>query len=157
MSLLSQVSNTVNVEPPIITIYGKSGSRKTQFGIDMPKPIFALFENGLGNRTVDFLDMKTVKDIHPYEAFKGLIKDLATEPHDYKTLVLDSADHLTPYIDDFICKRDGKSSIEAYGYGKGYDAQASEWLLVMNRLIKLRAMRKMNILIISHAGERLVS
>lgn len=157
MSLLSQVNNTMSIDPPIITIYGKSGSRKTQFGIDMPDPIFALFENGLGNRKVNAIDLKSVKDTHPYEAFKMLIKDLATEQHDYKTLVIDSADHLTPYIDDFICKRDGKVSIEAYGYGKGYDAQANEWLLIMNRLVKLRTLRKMNIVIIAHAGERQVS
>lgn len=161
MGLLAQATNDVVSEPPIITIYGGPGSRKTQFGIDMPNPIMALYEHGLGDRKVTHLKMVGIKNeagvVNPYIALLDLIKELGTTDHGYRSFVIDSLDHLCPHIDSYICARDQKTSIEAYGYGKGFDAQAAEWLILMNRLIKLRTVKQMNIVLIAHAAVRSVS
>lgn len=162
MSLLKHVTEKTPIKSPIITIYGGPGSRKTQFGIDMPSPIFAAFEDGFGTRQVPHLKMREIEAEegglrNGYLATLDLIKDLATTDHGYKTLVIDSADHLTPVIDDYICARDQKASIEAYGYGKGFDAQANEWLKLMHYIERLRNKTNMNVVIIAHASVRNVS
>lgn len=162
MALLNQVISKSEIKPPIITIYGGPGSRKTQFGMDMEAPFFALYEDGLGTRQVDHLRMRELQAEeggfkNGYVALLEVLKELALSDHKYKTLVIDSADHLCPVIDDYICKRDNKASIEAYGYNKGFDAQAAEWLLLMQRIERLRNIKKMNVVIIAHATVRTVS
>lgn len=161
MSLLALASAIPSTALPIITLYGGTGSRKTQFGIDMPVPFVAKFEDGLGNRKVMSLNMHEVPSESGYKqgfvALLELIKEMGTTEHPYKSLVVDSLDHLSPVVDQFICARDNKPSIESYGYGKGFDAAAEQWLMLMNMFKKLRDRKSMHIVLIAHAAVRTVS
>ncbi len=74
---------------------------------------------------------------------------LATEAHDFKTLVVDTADWLEKLLVDFICQRDNKTSVEDFGYGKGYVILAEEFTKFRTSLDPLLR-RRMHILLLAH-------
>ena len=86
------------------------------------------------------------------------IDDLLTAEHDFKTLVIDTVDRLEPLLWAYICERDSKrfrpalvSSIESYGYGKGYQHALDEWRALCGKLDQLRTKRGMSVVFVGHA------
>jgi hypothetical protein len=79
------------------------------------------------------------------------VRTLTTERHDYRTLVVDTLDAIEPMLWRFICERDKQSSIESYGYGKGYVAALDEWRVFLALLEKLRRERGTGIVLIAHS------
>jgi hypothetical protein len=67
----------------------------------------------------------------------------------FKHLALDTSDWLERFVAAGICKRDGKSDIEDYGYGKGYVTLENELVKILAKLDELRD-KGMGIIILSH-------
>lgn len=132
MGILDSVTERTNLVPPIITVHGGPGSWKTQFGLDAPSPLFLAFEQGFGNRAHKAVFPKTTDEMR--EVFVELTKP----GHGYKTLVIDSLDHLAPLIVKELCEANQKTSIADFGFGKGYDLECAEWLRLFKGLDKLR-------------------
>lgn len=76
--------------------------------------------------------------------------DLAEKEHDYKTVVIDSADWLERLIWSMVCEASGKKFITDFAYGKGYGEAAKRFENYLRDLEKCRA-RGMHIVIVAHA------
>lgn len=110
-------SITTNIQgPPRIVIYGVPGIGKTTLAAYAPKPVFLCTEEGLSDLPV--ARFPPVTNYH--EAFSA-VHQLATHPHDYGTLVIDTIDALEPMIFRFVCEQGGKSSIADFGWNKGFE------------------------------------
>lgn len=147
MSLLNSiVSNSDTYRPQKIICYGTQGLGKSTFG--------ATFENPILLRTEDSgskVDVATFPIITSVEELIAICNALYNEEHQFKTAILDTADWLEPLIWSATASKHGKSSIEDFGYGKGYLEADSEWRLVMGWLDALRVNRNMTLVILAHS------
>jgi hypothetical protein len=120
---------------------------KSTFASQAPNPVFLGPELGTANLDVArFPQPKTWGDI------LKAVDALAKEPHDYKSLVLDSLDWLEPLLFKQICTDYNVKSIElaAGGFGKGYVEAISRWQNLIEHLEALRN-KGMNIVAIAHS------
>ena len=135
--------------PPKITIYADGGIGKTTFAAQSEKPIFVPTENGLAA----FPNVAAYPISKEYDQFKYYLEELLTQPHDFKTVVIDSLDWLEPLIWDAICTQGKCESIDQYngGYGAGYTEAINFWRDYLSTLDRLNEERDMAIIQIAHA------
>lgn len=136
-------------KPLRVVLYGVEGVGKTTFGSDAPEPIFLCAEDGTAH-----LDVARFPEPQCWQDALDAIDALLTEEHDFKTLVVDTADWLERLCWDHVCKKAGKADIESFAYGKGYVAALQEWRVLTSRLDALRDKRGMHIVILAHAHVR---
>ena len=105
-SLLATIQKTKHETPPRILIHGAEKSGKSTFSAGAPKPIFIRTEDGLNGIDADAfplaLDAETVRQ---------QLMTLVNESHDFKTVVLDSADWLERLVHEAVCKKEGVDNI----------------------------------------------
>jgi len=142
---LANVVRGRQVRPVRVVMYGTEGVGKSTFASESPDPIFLGAEDGTAHLEVDRLPQPETW----LEVLQG-VRLLANEPHTYKTIVVDTLDWVEPLLWNYICKRDGKASIEDYGYGRGYHAALDEWRVLLNDLERLRYARDMHIILLGH-------
>ena len=156
-SRLSAVSRGILHVPLRHLFYGPRGVGKTSLGADAPAPLFLDIEGGspLVNVTrYTFRDEPGGHIPRSYEEVLAGIDDLLANPgHGYQSLVIDTLDALETLLHDFICRRDGKANIEAYGYGKGYKVAVAEIRVLKERLDRL-IHSGMAIVILAHSDEK---
>jgi len=134
------------LSPPRIAIYGDAGLGKTEFCIHSPKPIFILTEDGLGTRAVDHFPLcKTLAD------FLECLSVLTFEEHDFKTVVIDSADWLEKLIHEAICKSHKVPHLDELAYGKGFTEAVTIFGDILNKLTALRDAKGMIVMITAHS------
>lgn len=131
---------------PRIVIYGDAGTGKTTFGACAPAPVFLQTEDGLGNLDATAFPLATTFD----DAMAAL-QSLYTEPHEFKTLVVDSLDWLEPLVWQQVCTQHKVASIEALPYGKGYVEALSVWRQFFDGITALRDARNMTIIMTAHS------
>lgn len=148
MSFLSKVTRGPVKKPLLILIHGSPGVGKSTFAADFPSPIFLGSEDG-----TDHIDVARLPELGSFKDVMAALGELQTQPHDFRTLVIDSIDWLEPVIFSSVCEEAGVDSIEdAYkGYGRGYAAAIEKWRDLMAQLSALRTDRKMNIVAIAHS------
>jgi hypothetical protein len=113
------------LHPPRITVYGDAGIGKTEFFMHSPNPIFILTEDGLGKREVSHFPL-----CQSFTAFMECLAALEGE-HDFKTVVIDSAD--------------------ALGFGAGYTEAAMLFGEVIAKLVNLRDNKGMFVCFTAHS------
>lgn len=143
---LASVKHGGSVKPPRILTYGVHGIGKSTLGACAPKPIFIQTEDGLGT-----LDAPTFGVMRSYEEVMQAIGALYMEPHEFKTVVLDSLDWLEPMVWAQTAKDNGWKDIEAAGYGKGYLAALDTWRALLDGMNALRDEKDMGVLMIAHS------
>jgi len=144
----------------IATIYGEAGTGKTSLAATFAKPIFIRLEDGMlsidADKMPDALPMVTsVADL--WEQLTALIK----EPHDYKTVVIDSVTRLHTMFEAYILDEEekithkrSKSINQALGgYGAGNNAVAQLHSKVRSAAQKLIE-RGINVIFIGHSETR---
>ena len=145
-------------------VYGPHGVGKTSLAADAPDPIFFDIEEGSSLVDVARYSFRDDANGHvptSYSEVLAGIDDLTFSEHPFKTLVLDTADRLESLLWKGMMDRDSQTSaanpkgktftsIEDYGYGKGYIMAVEEWRSFCERLDRLRAARQMDIVIIAH-------
>ncbi len=114
---LAQLTRANAPKPPRILIHGVAGVGKTTFASEANKPVFVQTEDGLGTLASAHFPLART-----YEEVIEALAALYTEPHDFKTVVIDSVDWLEPLVWAKACRDNGWASIEDAGYGKGYVA-----------------------------------
>jgi PHD/YefM family antitoxin component YafN of YafNO toxin-antitoxin module len=134
-SRLAKVTKGRLRTPNTIIIYGPEGVGKSTLALSAPGVIMFDVEDGSSEieaRRYPFTDHPEKGHVPPnYQAVLDAIDDLTVSEHDYKTLVIDSADRLEAMIWKHMLARDSEpgarnpknavlTSIEDYGYGKGY-------------------------------------
>lgn len=134
-------------KPPMIVIYGRGKMGKTTLAAEFPSPIFIQTEDGAGALEITSFSEGPITEWADVDA---AMTELATEDHDFKTLVVDSATQLEPLIWAEACRRNNWSSIEDPGYGKGYLAADEVWREFLAACAWLRDNKRMCVVIICH-------
>jgi hypothetical protein len=149
------LSNVVKgrIKKPIrALIYGVEGVGKSSFAGAAPAPIFLGVEDGTAQ-----LDVVRFPEPQSWTDAMEAIAELTVGEHAYETLVIDTLDWLEPLCWAHVChgKKDkaGKAitSIEDFGYGKGYTAALDTWRQLTAALQALVARRRMNVVLIAHS------
>ncbi len=144
ISLASIKTGTDN-KPPRILIFGPHGVGKSTFGADAPNPIFLPTEDGLG-----MLDTARFPVAKSFDEVMQALTSLATEDHNYQTLVEDSLDWLEPLIWQRVCADNNVNSIESIPYGKGFLFALTYWRDYLDAINYLRDERGMMIIQTAH-------
>ena len=143
---LSNITSSKKWTPIKAIIYGVPGVGKTTFAATFPAPILIRVEDG-----ANAIDVPTFPAlVQNLQTLNRAIMALEGGHHNYQTVILDSLDWLEPLVQDYLCRKEGKANIEAWGYGKGYILLDSVWRNITVALDKLQR-KGMNVLCISHA------
>jgi len=146
--MLDSIQSGRENKPPRIMIYGSEGVGKSTFGASAPNAIFVQTEDGLGE--INCRKFPLARSLAEVLAELTALRD---EPHDFRTVVIDSADWLERLIFDEVCKEFGVRSIEKAdgGYGKGYVHALTHWRKIIAMLQELRDKRGMMVILVAHA------
>jgi hypothetical protein len=115
MSLLQQVKSSRRNKPRKTVLVGIGGIGKSTFFSQWPDPVFIPTEDGLAD-----LDVPTFPLCQDLATAWQAIMELGAGGHDFKTVVIDSADWLEQLIWQDVCRRGNKSSITDFDFGKGF-------------------------------------
>ncbi len=162
MSKLATVKKTKLKTPPRLLFYAPEGIGKSTLAAGAPNPIFCDVEGGSGQLEVaryPYRDGTTGHVPESFEEFNAGLDDLLSGPHDYQTVVVDTADALEKLVHKFVVKRDGVKpnkdektpGIHSYGYGKGFDVAVDEFRGVCHKLDRLRHERAMTVILLAHS------
>jgi hypothetical protein len=105
-----------------VVIYGVESVGKSTFAAQFPKPLFLDIEQGTSHLDVERCDINSWKQLTD-----ALAEAKAT---DYKTIVIDSADWAERLCVEDLLATSKKTSIEDFGYGKG-------WVMVAERISRM--------------------
>jgi hypothetical protein len=144
MSLLKAVVKGVQKRPQRVVIYGVESVGKTTLAAQAPAPIFLDLENGSQH-----LDVARVP-VRDWKSVMGALEELAAGGHDYRTVVVDSADWAERLAVADLLAETKKASVEDFPYGKGWVMAAERYARMLARLDDVLA-AGMNVLIIGHA------
>lgn len=141
-----QIIKTKISRPPRIVLYGPHGIGKSTFGVSCPAPVFIQTEDGLqGLETEAFEVAQFYGDVISH------LTELATNDHNYKTVVIDSLDWLEKLIFQKVCDDKKIEDITAIPYGRGYSIAATYWAEVLGALEILNLKKKMIVVLLAHA------
>ena len=132
--------------PPLrINIQGVDGIGKSSFGANADDPIFIQAEDGL-----KFIDTQAFDLCEKWNDVFGHLQMLANEAHSFRTLVFDTTDAASILAEAHVCEKEGWSSIETPGYGKGYTAVAEQFVKLLSAFDYLVNQKNMNVILLSH-------
>lgn len=150
---LKSLSKPQGQRPVIMTLFGEGGMGKTTLAALFPRPVFIRTEDGTaslaGNEGVALFPLAS----RSQDVFDA-IEALATQEHDFKTLVIDSITQLATLIESEIVAADPKAkSINQAGggYGAGYNTAAEMHRKVREWAGALAYDKGMNVVFIGHA------
>ena len=113
-----------------IVIYGPEGIGKSTFAAHFPEPLFIDTEGSTKHMDVARLPAPT--------SWSMLIDEISNVkkegPGVFKTLVIDTADWAEQMCAKHVCDKAHKTSIEDFGYGKGYIYLKEEFGRLLNLL-----------------------
>lgn len=130
--------------PVRCVLYGVEGIGKSTLSAQFPAPLFLDTEDGTRQLEVDRVSCPD------WASLRGAVAELAVEKHGYQTIVIDSIDWAERQLIEFVCKKDGKSSIEDYGFGKGYTVVAEHMSRFVESLDNLHR-AGLHVLLVAHA------
>jgi hypothetical protein len=134
-------------------VYGVEGVGKSTFGAKSEKPIFISAEGGTDQLTdSDGAPVEELSGISSWDVLRKSVTQLVKEDHNYKTLVIDSADWIEHLAHAKIIQGTGKSITTCHGgYGAGYRISQGFHKELIDDLNVLREQREMNIVVTAHA------
>ena len=150
ISIADIVRKTKNAKPPIILLHGQPKIGKSTFAACAPNPIFIQTEDGLNGVDAQAFPLaKSSKEVREY------LMALMTQPHEFKTVVIDSADWFEKIVHEELCKADNKKIITeaSGGYGKAYIEACNHFKEITNMLDELNK-RGMFVIVICHSDIR---
>jgi hypothetical protein len=147
MISLANIRETTAMLPPRVLIHGLEGVGKTTLAAKFPRPVFLQTEDG----TPAGLTVPTFGLLSSYADMREALAALGNEPHDFRTIVLDSLDKLEGLIWADICETNKWPSIEAPGYGRGYVIADRWWRDFLAALDWLRRERGTTIVLLAHS------
>lgn len=135
--------------PQKVVIYGPEGIGKTTLASQFPRPLFIDTEHGTSHLDVARISME--KDT-TWDNLNEIISEVAQQDV-CKTLVLDSIDWAEQICVAHLLKKYRQTSIEGFGYGKGYTYLAEEVSSLLERLDAVIASGK-HVVLVAHAKMR---
>lgn len=147
---LEQISNQQKPQGLRVMIYGEPKVGKSYFGAQIPNHVFLNLENGLehiaGATKLPYTD--------DYMVVKQMLDELEKGQHNFKTLVVDSADVLENLIKKWVVGLQNNSNIRDIAdiaYGRGYPLLLTETRKLIEQFERLRTKRGMNLVFICHS------
>ena len=143
---INQIKRTRANLPVRTTLHGLPKLGKSTFASCAPRPIFIQTEDGL-----ESIDAEAFPLCRRWADVMSTVETLYREPHDFRTVVLDSADWAEKLLHEHVSaeKCDGKG-IEYAGYGKGYVYAAEYFAELLDALNTLRLERSMGVVVVCH-------
>jgi len=169
MSTYISQCTTATIKPPIITIAGFPASGKTSLAGLFPNPVFiqsedsqTVFETTDVSSQPLFMPRLPMscnkKNISTRSVLMQQLREIATEEHIYKTLVIDTVTSLNDMFENEIVEFDkaGAASVQDAmgGYHKAYDIIASWHNKMIAACDKIRSLKNMTIVFLAHTAER---
>jgi hypothetical protein len=145
MDLADMIQRGQRQQPPRIIIYGPGGVGKTTWAAGAPGAVILPTEDGS-----DSLDVARLPKATSYHDVMQSLNALHDQPHEFRTLVVDSLDHMEPLIWRATCEIGGKRSIEDFGYGRGYVEALGIWRQFFALCDDLRSDRGMALIYVAH-------
>lgn len=140
-------------KPPRVLIYGLEGVGKSTFGALSDAPVFISAEGGtdqLKNARGESVD--EIPDVRTFDDVRKAIKNLTEQAHDFKTLVIDSADWVEKVCHQQIIGDSGLDIVRVNkGYGAGYRESEKLHKVLIDELTALREKRMMGVILTAHA------
>lgn len=146
-----QIITTGINKPPFITIYGQPGVGKSRFAASMPRPVFVRSED-----RHDHLGVQATEVLKDFSSLVEALDYFLTEKHDFKTVILDTADSFERAIQAEVCKRSGTGVTDilhpkVFPYYQGMTKSALLWEReILTRMSALNEERKIMPVILSH-------
>lgn len=170
MSLKDMIEG-FEIKPPIITLVGFPGTGKTSLAGLFPSPVFiqaekstTVFEDWPAEKRPTFLKRlpspSKQNGVKTSDALTNLIRLLATENHEFKTLVIDTTTMLNNLFEQEVVEFDkptNGSKTEsignaAGGFHKGYDISMAMHGSLISKCEYLRENKNMTIVFLAHTG-----
>lgn len=152
MTFASKITKGIIKKTIDVTLFGPPGVGKSSWAASFPSPIFITTEEGTNQLDVARFPVPAT--------FKDVLDMLKEIPGEYKTLAIDSLDHLEPLIWRAVveeAKKPGEiDTIEDFGYGKGYVLALEKWKQFFNEIKKVRDSGK-NIIHICHSQVKTIN
>lgn len=142
---LASIRSSARSAPDRIFLMGIEGVGKSTWGSEAPAPVFLASEDGIRH-----LDVPVFPQPETWEDVLDALRTLATEKHEYRTLVVDTVDWLEPMAWEYVCRKNNWDNIESPGYQKGYVIVLEEWRRFLGGLESARA-AGMEIVLLAHA------
>ena len=157
MSLFDKLSKPKQ-KPVIAIIAGEQGLGKTTLGSLMPSPVMIRTEDGTAALCEDsdifmFPLSKDTSSVYEY------IKDLATDEHEFKTLIIDSTTAFDALATKEVQARNNTANLSACdgGFGGGYHTIRAAHEKLYRLCQRLSEKKGMNIIFISHTETEEIS
>jgi hypothetical protein len=144
---INDVYTTTAIFPALMVLHGSEGIGKTTTASRSPSAIFGQCENGCPAG----VHLSTFGLLDSFDKVLQVITILATEPHNYRTFVLDSLDALEVLVLRAVCAEHDWKTIETPGYGKGFVAADRWWLEFLDGIDFLRRERGMMVVLLAHS------
>lgn len=167
MNYLSKAKKA-SPQAPIITVVGFPGAGKSTLAGLFPSPIFIQAESA--STVFEVMEEKDQPDFFPElpepnkkrgvktsEVILDQLRELATEDHPFKTVVIDTATSLNLKFEREVVEYDDDPRVQdianaAGGFHKGYGVLAGLHAKVMQACLHLAKRKGITVVILSHAG-----
>lgn len=160
MGLLDRVTTQAPAQPSRVYLYAQEKWGKTSFAAHAPKPIFLMTAGETG--LLDLINYGQIAPVpHFPDDFKwwpdllAAVRAVADEPHDYSTLVIDTANGAERLLADWVLREEFDGQMggkNGYGsYGKGDLACIRHWGEFLRELDRVRGKRRMSIVLLAHS------
>jgi len=149
----SELKDTSDTDPPIVTIYGGAKLGKTTLASEFPAPYYC--RTSEGERQSSGSPMKSFGVSETYADVMDQIDFMLEAEHDRRTFVLDALDGMEVFINAEACARNGWADVEEPGYGKGFAAAHAIWLEFIKKVLSLKK-AGFYVVLISHVKAKTV-
>lgn len=143
------ITNGKQKQPIKAVVYGPEGIGKSTFASHWPKPLYIDTEGSTARMDVNRAPKPT-----SWGQLIAMVKELTADCHGMQTLVVDTADWADKLCAQHVCDSNGKTSIEAIGYGKGWVMVSEEWKKFLDAVNMLMERQGMHVLFLGHAQMR---
>jgi len=142
---MSSLRKTGVARPPRVVVYGTHGIGKSTFAAQASEPVFIQTEEGL-----DAINVTAFPVCQSMSDIMDAIGVLASEDHQFGTVVLDSADWAEQLVHKQVAADNNVASIDAIGYGRGYKAATEYWRQILDGFDHLRNTKSMQVILLAH-------